>query len=311
MGNKTVLLTGGNGFLGRHLQRELKSKGYKVFAPTRKEADFLDYNTCILNLGEVNSCIHLAAEVGGMEFNMNYPARVYYNNVTLGMNILNAARISGTEKVVIIGTASSYPEHTKIPIMEEYFWFGEPEPLTASYGNSKRALLAYSNACRKQYGLNSIHLIPTNVYGEGDDFNSEHIRVVAATIKKVYEAKKNNLDFIKVWGTGKTTREFLHVKDCVRGIVLALEKYDDPKPINLGTGKETSIMELVKTICKLMDYNGEIIFDPDAPDSHKRRILDVKKARDSFGFYHEISLYEGLKRTIEWYIGEVNNVQTN
>lgn len=245
--------------------------------------------------------IHLAASVGGIGANMKNPGKFFYDNIMMGVQLMEEARLENVAKFVTIGTICSYPKFTPVPFKEEDLWSGYPEETNAPYGLAKKMLIVQSQAYRQQYGFNSINLLQVNLYGPRDNFNPESSHVIPALIKKCFDAIKNKDDKIIVWGTGKPTREFLYVEDAARGILLAAEKYNSSEPVNLGTGHEISIKDLVNLIVKLAGFKGEIIWDAAKPDGQPRRCLDVSKAEKEFGFKAETSFEEGLKKTIEWY----------
>jgi len=302
--NKKILVTGGAGFLGSFVVKKLIERGIpkeNIFVPHSKDFDLRKWENCQKVIEDKNVVIHLAAKVGGIGFNQKYPGELFYDNLIMGVQLMEAARQAGIEKFVAIGTICAYPKFTPVPFKEEDLWNGYPEETNAPYGLAKKMLLVQAQAYRQQYGFNAIYLLPVNLYGPGDNFNPESSHVIPALIKKVVEAKKENKDFIEVWGTGKATREFLYVEDAAEGIILATEKYDKPDPVNLGSGMEISIKGLVETICRLMNFKGEIRWDTSKPDGQPRRCLDVTRAEKEFGFKAKTDFETGLKRTIEWY----------
>jgi GDP-L-fucose synthase len=245
--------------------------------------------------------IHLAARVGGIGLNREIPGEMFYDNAVMGIQLMEAARRAGVGKFVAIGTICAYPKVTLVPFKEENLWNGYPEETNAPYGLAKKMLLVQSQAYRQQYGFNAIYLLPVNMYGPDDNFDPKSSHVIPAIIRKVYEAKKKSRNYIEVWGTGKATREFLYVEDGAEGILLATERYDKPEPINLGSGMEISIKNLVQLICKLMNFEREIRWDISKPDGQPRRALDISKAIEKFDFKAKTSFEEGLKKTIEWF----------
>lgn len=308
--NKKILVTGGAGFLGSFVVKKLIERGVpkeNIFIPRSKDFDLLKWENCQKVVKDKDVVIHLAAKVGGIGFNQKYPGELFYDNLIMGVQLMEAARQAGIEKFVAIGTICAYPKFTPVPFKEEDLWSGYPEETNAPYGLAKKMLLVQAQAYRQQYGFNAIYLLPVNLYGPGDNFNPESSHVIPALIKKVADAKKENKDFIEVWGTGKATREFLYVEDAAEGIILATEKYDKPDPINLGSGMEISIKDLVETICRLMNFKGEIRWDTLKPDGQPRRCLDVTRAEKEFGFKAKTDFETGLKRTIEWYLENDNN----
>ncbi len=245
--------------------------------------------------------IHLAARVGGIGANMKNPGIFFYENLMMGVQMMEQGRLSGIEKFVAIGTICAYPKFTPVPFKEENLWNGYPEETNAPYGLAKKMLLVQSQAYRQQYGFDSIYLLPVNLYGPGDNFNPEFSHVIPALIKKVFDAKDKDEKRIVVWGTGKATREFLYVEDAAEGIVLATEKYDKSDPVNLGAGFEITIEQLANLICELSGFDGKIEWDTSKPDGQPKRCLDTSRAKKEFGFEAKTSFREGLKRTIEWY----------
>ena len=303
--NKKILLTGGNGFLGSYVFRKLIKRGVKkenIFIPRSKDYDLRKRSVCDKLVGGKDIVIHLAALVGGISFNQKNPASAFYDNASMALNLIDAAYKGGIEKFVGIGSVCSYPKFAKIPFVETDLWSGYPEETNAPYGLAKKMMLVQSQAYYKQYGFNAVHLLMINLYGPGDNFDPQSSHVVPALIKKIISAKENKLPLIEVWGSGMATREFLYVDDAARGIVSATEKYDKPDPINIGCNMETSIKDLVKTICKIIKYNGEIRWDKSKPDGQPRRMLNADLAKKEFGFVSKTSLNNGLKKTIDWYL---------
>ena len=303
--NKRVVVTGGAGFLGRFVIRELKNgKCPYIFVPRKKEFDLRkqeDINR-MLQMNKPNIIIHLAATVGGIGANRENPGRFFYDNLIMGIQLMEEARLFGVKKFVAIGTICSYPKYTKVPFQEEDLWNGYPEETNAPYGLAKKMLLVQSQAYREQYGFNSIFLLPVNLYGPGDNFYpQEFSHVIPALIKKCCDAKAGGGKSIVVWGTGKPTREFLYVADAARAIVIAAEKYNKPDPINIGSGFEISIKKLVKLIVQMTGFQGKIIWDESKPDGQPKRLLDVTKAQKEFGFKAKMKFEDGLRETIAWY----------
>ena len=245
--------------------------------------------------------VHLAAHVGGIGLNREKPAELFYDNLMMGAQLIEAAHKAGVEKFVCVGTICAYPKFTPVPFKEEDIWDGYPEETNAPYGVAKKALLVQLQAYRDQYGFNGIYLLPVNLYGPEDNFNPASSHVIPALIRKVYEAQQRGDATIPVWGDGSPTREFLYSDDAALGIVMATQSFESSEPINLGTGYEISIKDLVELICKLMDYKGELVWQTDKPNGQPRRCLDTQKAKEKFGFEARVSFEEGLKRTIEWY----------
>lgn len=303
---KKILITGGGGFLGRHLVENLVIKRKvplkNIKRPTSKELNFVNWEDCKKAVRGVEVVIHLAAKVGGIGLNKEKPGELFYDNLIMGTQLMEAARLAHVEKYVSLGTICAYPKFTPTPFKESDLWIGYPEETNAPYGLAKKMQLVQAQAYRQQYGFNAIYLLPVNLYGEGDNFDPKSSHVIPALIKKVHEAKKKNLGSIEVWGSGKATREFLYVKDAAEGILLATEKYDGSEPVNLGSGKDISIRELVSTISRIMRYKGKIVWDHSKPDGQPKRRLSILRAKKQFGFTAHTSFYKGLKSTVNWYI---------
>ena len=300
-----ILVTGGAGFLGSAIVEKLvKERGVnrdQITIPRSKDTDLRLMDNCLEVCRDADVVIHLAARVGGIGFNMENPATLFYDNAMMGIQMIEAARLSGVEKFVAIGTICAYPKFTPVPFREDDIWNGYPEETNAPYGLAKKMMLVQSQAYRKQYGFNSIFLLPVNLYGPGDNFHPDSSHVIPAIIKKVYDAKRAGEEKIVLWGTGKATREFLFVRDCAEGIVLAAEGYDGDEPVNLGAGREISIRDLGELICHLSGFQGRIEWDTSKPDGQPRRCLDVQRAKRSFGFIARTDFEEGLRETIDWY----------
>ncbi len=302
--NKNILLTGGAGFLGSFVLKELLKRGAKeknIFIPRRKDYDLRQKEVCQTLVKGKDIVIHLAANVGGIGYNREKPGELFYDNALMGIHLMEEARKAGVKKFVALGTVCAYPKFVPGSFKEKDLWNGYPEETNAPYGLAKKMLLVQSQAYRAQYGFNAIYLLPVNLYGPGDNFDPKSSHVIPALIKKVSDAKKKGAPFIEVWGTGKATREFLYVEDAARGVVLATMNYDKPDPVNLGSGMEISIKKLITLICKLMNYRGKIKWDKTKPDGQPRRRLDVSKAKKEFGFKANIGFEEGLKQTISYY----------
>lgn len=302
---KKILLTGGAGFLGSHIVNQLRTKGVQedqLIIPRSKDCDLRIWENCVEAVRDCDIVIHLAGSVGGIGYNQKNPATLFYDNAMMGIQIIEAARQANVKKCVVIGTICAYPKFTPVPFTEENLWNGYPEETNAPYGLAKKMLLVQSQAYRQQYGFNSIYLLPVNLYGPGDNFNPASSHVIPALIKKFIEAKQENKPFVEVWGTGSASREFLYVEDAARGIILAAEHYNKAEPVNLGSGMEITIRELVTTIQKLSGYEGEIRWDTTKPDGQPRRQLDVSRGKKEFGFAAEVPFSEGLKKTVEWYL---------
>jgi GDP-L-fucose synthase len=306
--NKRIVVTGGAGFLGRYVVKKLVEGHCKnVFVPEIEKYDLrkIDVIKRLYSETKPDVVIHLAAVVGGIGANIENPGSFFYENLVMGVHLMEEARLNNVEKFVALGTICAYPKFTPVPFKEDDLWNGYPEETNAPYGLAKKMLLVQSQAYRQQYGFNSIFLLPVNLYGPGDNFNPKSSHVIPALIKKFYDAKANNLKEVTVWGTGKATREFLYVEDCAEGIVLATEKYDKPDPVNLGSGLETPIKELVENIGKIIGWGGKIIWDTTKPDGQPRRCLDTSRAEKEFGFMAKTKFVEGLKKTIDWYISSL------
>jgi GDP-L-fucose synthase len=305
---KKVLVTGGRGFLGTHLVARLKKEGAKLSVPTSKQFDLRIKENCQKVVKGHEMVIHLAAKVGGIGFNNDYPAEMYYDNILMGTHLMEAARIAGVKKFVALGTICAYPKFTPVPFREEDIWNGYPEETNAPYGLAKKMLLVQAQAYRQQYGFNAIFLLPVNMYGPGDKYDPSVSHVIPALIKKAVDAKQNGDKTLVVWGTGKPTREFLYVEDAVTGILMAAEKYNKKDPINIGSGYEVSIKKLIGIICKLVGFKGKIVFDASKPDGQPRRKLDSSKAFKEFGFRAKANFIESLEETIaSYYANEQKN----
>lgn len=300
--NKKIVVTGGTGFLGSHLVPRLRKLGADIFVPLSKKYDLRQKSACREVIKGQDIVIHLAAKVGGIGLNRERPGEMFYDNIIMGVNLMEEARLAGITKFVNIGTVCSYPKYTPVPFKEEDFWNGYPEETNAPYGLAKKMLFVQSQAYRQQYGFNSILLVPVNLYGIGDNFNPASSHVIPALIKKAVEAKINNKKEVIIWGTGKATREFLYVDDCVNAIILATEKYNKSDPVNIGSNFEISIQDLVVKICKIVGFTGKIVWDKTKPDGQPRRRLNTSKAYKEFGFKAKTKFDMGLKKIIKWYM---------
>jgi GDP-L-fucose synthase len=304
---KRVCVTGGAGFLGSFVVEKLNARGADVFIPTIEEYDLtkIDSINTMLDKADPDIIIHLAAQVGGIGANREHPAEFFYNNLMMGVQLIHAAYERKVSKFVALGTICAYPKFTPVPFREDDLWGGYPEETNAPYGLAKKMLLVQSQAYRQQYGFNSIFLMPVNLYGPRDNFNPDSSHVIPALIRKCLEAKAENAPSIEVWGDGSPTREFLYVEDAAEGILLATEKYNGSEPVNLGSGMEISIKDLVTLIARLTGFNGELIWDASKPNGQPRRRLDVTRAEREFGFKAQVGFEEGLRRTIEWYASKM------
>ena len=303
LAGRRVMVTGGGGFLGRHVVARLETAGASVFVPRSADYDLRrrDAIEGALEEGGPEIVIHLAAVVGGIGANRENPGRFFYENAIMGIELMESARLAGVEKFVQIGTVCSYPKFTPVPFHEDDLWNGYPEETNAPYGLAKKMLLVQGQAYRQQYGFNVIHLIPVNLYGPGDNFDPASSHVIPALIKKCVDAVEAGDDHIDVWGTGAASREFLYVEDAAEGIVLATERYDGAEPVNLGVGREITIRDLVELIARLTAFTGEIRWDATKPDGQRRRALDTSRARELFGFEAATSFEDGLRATIAAY----------
>ena len=301
---RRVMVTGGGGFLGQALVRRLEASGAdSIFVPRARDYDLrtADGIDRALTDGRPQMVIHLAAVVGGIGANRENPARFFYENAIMGIQLMEQARLAGVEKFVTIGTVCSYPKFTPVPFKEDDIWNGYPEETNAPYGLAKKMLLVQGQAYREQYGFNVIHLIPVNLYGPGDNFDPASSHVIPALIKKAVEARDAGDAVIEIWGTGKASREFIYVDDAADGIARAAEHYDLPEPVNLGTGTEITVRDLAGTIVELTHFSGELRWDPTKPDGQPRRALDTRRAKEAFGFGAQTALGTGLRATIDWY----------
>jgi GDP-L-fucose synthase len=302
--DQRVLVTGGAGFLGRHVVQTLRNRGCRdIVVPRRSEHDLTHEEVVehLLRETRPQMVIHLAAVVGGIGANQANPGKFLYDNLIMGALLMEHARRLGVQKFVALGTVCAYPKFAPIPFREESLWDGYPEETNAPYGLAKKMLLVQAQAYRTQYGFNAIYLLPVNLYGPGDNFDPRSSHVIPALIRKCFEAMDRHDDHIVVWGTGRATREFLYVADCAEGIVRAAEAYDDPEPVNLGAGEEIAIADLVRLIADAVGYRGRIVWDATRPDGQPRRKLDTSRARERFGFAARTSFQEGLRATVDWY----------
>jgi GDP-L-fucose synthase len=305
--NKRVVITGGAGFLGSFLIEKLKTRGGKdIIIPRSRDYNLVEMEAVrrLYRDAKPDIVIHLAASVGGIGANRLNPGKFFYENLMMGVQLMEVGRQTGIEKFVAIGTICSYPKFTPVPFKEEDIWNGYPEETNAPYGLAKKMMLVQSQAYRQQYGFNSIFLLPVNLYGPRDNFDLQSSHVIPAIIRKCLEAKEQGEEQIVCWGDGSPTREFLYVEDAAEGILLAAEKYNKSEPVNIGAGFEVKIKDLVELIAKLTGFGGRIVWDTSQPNGQPRRCLDTTRALAEFGFRAIMPLEEGLKKTIDWYISE-------
>ncbi len=301
---KRVTVTGGAGFLGSYVVKKLEERGGRdIFVPRSKDYDLVNYQACkeVYEDSKPDIVVHLAGRVGGIGANRANPGKFFYENLMVGVQMMDFGRQVGIEKFIVLGTICAYPKFTPVPFKEEDLWNGYPEETNAPYGLAKKMLLVQAQAYREQYGFNAIYLLPVNLYGPGDNFDPKSSHVIPALIRKCIDAIRDKDSQITVWGSGQPTREFLYVEDAAEGILLASEMYNKADPVNLGAGFEISIKDLVALITKLTGFKGEVIWDTTKPDGQPRRCLDVSRAEREFGFRAKVGFEEGLRRTIEWY----------
>jgi GDP-L-fucose synthase len=302
--NQRILVTGGAGFLGRQVIEQLCQAGAdraKITVPRSRDYDLRVWENTQRVVDQQNIIIHLAAHVGGIGLNREKPAELFYDNLMMGTQLIHAAYQAGVEKFVCVGTICAYPKFTPVPFKEDDLWNGYPEETNAPYGIAKKALLVQIQAYRQQYGFNGIYLLPVNLYGPEDNFDPGSSHVIPALIRKVHEAQIQGQKQLFVWGDGSPTREFLYSEDAARGIVKGTQFYNDSEPVNLGTGSEISIRDLINLICELMEFDGEIVWETDKPNGQPRRCLDTERAKLAFDFTAQVGFQQGLKNTIEWY----------
>ncbi|WP_071188831.1 GDP-L-fucose synthase [Trichormus sp. NMC-1] len=302
--NKRILVTGGAGFLGRQVIDQLCQAGAdreKITVPRSRDCDLRVWENSQRAVEQQDIVIHLAAHVGGIGLNREKPGELFYDNLIMGTHLIHAAYQAGIEKFVCVGTICAYPKFTPVPFKEDDIWNGYPEETNAPYGVAKKALLVQLQSYRQQYGFNGIYLLPVNLYGPEDNFDPKSSHVIPALIRKVHEAQIKGEKQLPVWGDGSPTREFLYSVDAARGIVMGTTSYNESEPVNLGTGYEISIRDLINLIVKLMEFEGEIVWETDQPNGQPRRCLDTERAKQAFGFTAQVGFEEGLKNTIEWY----------
>ena len=311
LSTKRICVTGGAGFLGQHLVRNLQSKGARdIFIPRYPEYDLVKGEDIARMLADAQPdiIIHLAAHVGGIGANLARPAEFFYDNLMMGVQLMHQAWQRGVEKFVALGTICAYPKYTPIPFKEENLWDGYPEETNAPYGLAKKMLLVQSQAYRQQYGFNSIFLLPVNLYGPGDNFDLASSHVIPALIRKCIEAKEQGADEIVAWGDGSPTREFLYVEDAAEGIALATQYYNRSEPVNLGSSFEISIKDLTELIARLTGFEGRVRWDTSKPNGQPRRKLDTTRAKEYFGFSAKTNFEDGLRKTIDWYLANRSKI---
>lgn len=303
------MVTGGAGFLGSYIVEKLRAQGAaEVFVPRKKQYDLTRMEAVerVYREGRPDIVIHLAAVVGGIGANREHPGRFFYDNMMMGAQLLEQARVAWIEKFVALGTVCAYPKFTPVPFREESLWDGYPEETNAPYGLAKKMLLVQSQAYRQEYGFNSIFLLPVNLYGPRDNFNPNTSHVIPALIKKCVEAVRNHASEIVVWGTGSASREFLYAEDCAEAVLLAAERYNGNEPVNIGSSTEITIKELAELIAKLTGFAGRLTWDSTKPDGQPRRSLDTTRAKQEFGFRAGTDFVTGLQRTIDWYLSTID-----
>lgn len=304
LAGKRILVTGGAGFLGKQVIQQLVAAGaelQKITVPRSRDYDLRVMEACQRAVDQQDIVIHLAAHVGGIGLNQEKPGELFYDNLMMGAQLIHAAHEAGVQKFVCVGTICAYPKFTPVPFKEDDLWEGYPEETNAPYGVAKKALLVQLQAYRQQYGFDGIYLLPVNLYGPEDNFDPRSSHVIPALIRKVHEAQQRGERQIPVWGDGSPTREFLYSEDAARGIVMATQFYDQPDPVNLGTGEEITIKDLITLICELMQFEGEIIWQTNKPNGQPRRCLDTQRAQQTFGFTAQVGFRQGLMQTINWY----------
>ena len=305
--NKTVLVTGGNGFLGKKIVENLEALGINdIIIPSSDDFDLRNIENCKKVVSDADIVFHLAANTGGIGLNKEKPGEIFYDNLIIGTHFLHESKMANVEKFIALGTICSYPKFSQIPFLEEDIWNGYPEETNAPYGLAKKMLIVQSQAYREQYNFQSIVVVPTNLYGPNDNFDPSSSHVIPALILKFFNAKKNNLNQVEVWGDGSPTRDFLFVDDAAEGIIEAAKNYDGNSPLNLGSNEEISIKNLASKISKILDYTGKIVWNTSQPNGQPRRCVSYEKAKQNFGFEPKITLDDGLQKTIDWYISQNN-----
>jgi GDP-L-fucose synthase len=302
--DRRVLVTGGGGFLGRHIVERLRAEGPAALqAPRSSLYDLRDRESVARCLRDTRPhlIIHAAAAVGGIGANLRHPGRFFFDNAVMGIQLIEEGRLQGVQKFVCLGTICAYPAETPVPFREEELWNGYPEPTNAAYGLAKKMLLVQLQAYRQEYGFRGIYLLPVNLYGPGDNFDPDSSHVIPAMIRRFREAQDQSRPEVVLWGDGSPTREFLHVRDAAEAIVLAAERYDSPEPVNIGAGFEVSIRDLAQRVADLVGFRGAIRWDPSRPNGQARRSLDTSRARQLFGFAARTDFDEGLRETVAWW----------
>ena len=302
--DRVVVVTGGAGFLGSHVVKRLTDSGARVVVPRHAEHDLTKHGVAdsFFAAHKPSHVIHLAARVGGIGYNQAEPAPLFLDNLQMGVNVIEAARTTGVEKMTILGTVCSYPKFTPVPFREESIWDGYPEETNAPYGIAKKALLVHAQVNRRQYGQRFAFVIPTNLYGPGDKFHESVSHVIPALIKKCVEAKEKGVDKVHVWGTGAASRDYLYVSDAAAAIVLAAELHDGTEPLNLGNNREITIRETAETIARVVGFDGDLVWDSTKPDGQPRRRVDASRAESALGWHAHTSFEDGLRATVEWYL---------